>query len=124
MHFPEQEQRRFSRVNYKANVLLHANGEKYRGRLLDLSLNGALVNTKAELALHNKVQLDIIINDKAPVITMHSEVIHLDEQDIGFQCDEIDIDSMVQLRQLINSFEKDPEHQSKESKSLWELKVK
>lgn len=124
MGLHQTEQRQFSRVNYKANVLLHANGEKFLGRLLDLSINGALVKTSANLALHNKVQLDIVINEKAPVITMHSQVVHLDKQDVGFQCDEIDIDSMIQLRQLVNSFNKDPESQIHESKSLWELKVK
>ena len=123
-YMAKTELRKFSRVHYNANVLLHINDEKHIGRLLDISINGALIRTSAHMPMHSKVQLDIIMDKHTPAITMYSQVVHIDEQDVGFQCDEIDIDSMIQLRQIINSYNSDPEVQSDESKSLWELKTK
>ena len=97
------ERRRFTRVPFEASVhLTNPKGEWY-GKLLDISLKGVLITRP-----HNWNQkrgdefvLDVYAPGHAFEIRMIAEVAHVEEQEVGFRCLRIDVDSMAHLRRLI-----------------------
>lgn len=100
----EDEQRRFTRIAFDADVhLLDAEGAAWSGRLIDVSLKGALVSRPetwtgrcgADFAL--QIELDSALC----LISMQARVAHLGDDRIGFECRHIDLDSMVHLRRLL-----------------------
>ncbi|MDR3053818.1 MAG: PilZ domain-containing protein [Zoogloeaceae bacterium] len=109
----ETNRRRFSRIHFDTpGRLAFQVGEEEREcevEILDLSLKGALIKRDAQaagLALGARCALEVGLN--APNsdtlesnIYMNAEVVHLKGSDIGLRCVEIDLDSITQLRRLI-----------------------
>ena len=120
----EQERRQFTRIPYQAKALVEQSGNKYAGRVLDLSLNGVLIELSALLNRQDEVVVHIVVDDMTPAITMHTIVVHHVRNHYGLQCHEIDIDSMLQLRAIIGIHNDDPNAFRRESRALWELKIK
>jgi len=99
----EQEQRRFSRLQFDANIILSNGRQNWTSKLIDISLKGALIEqpTGWDGQLSEAYQLQIRLNGGETVITMHTTVAHKANQNIGLQCTHIDVDSISQLRRLI-----------------------
>ena len=119
----EQERRRFTRIYYNAKVLIEQGEHKTVGSVIELSLNGALINSKTELDQSQPIDIQIIIDELSPAIGMKAEIIHHEEQQYGLKTLEIDIDSMLQLRTIISMYNNDPDDIHRESKALWETKA-
>lgn len=96
------ERRRFSRVEFDADVHLLQEGKQFSAQLHDISLNGVLISTPAEYHLRTDMPctLGIILSDQA-VITMQVTLVHSSSSFLGFHCTSIDMDSIVHLRRLI-----------------------
>lgn len=97
------ERRRFSRIPFDAQAVLRApGGGEWRGRLLDLSLKGALLERPtgwnaepgADLALE-------ILLDAGACIRMEVAVVHAEADHLGLRCLHIDLDSIAHLRRLM-----------------------
>jgi hypothetical protein len=100
------ERRQFSRIPFDA----HAHLNDQRGELhlnctvLDISLKGLLIEKPdywiGEIGAD--YDIDVILDDANLVIKMGSTVAHIDNQRIGFKCQQLDLDSMSHLKRLIS----------------------
>lgn len=100
------ESRRFSRIHFDAVVQLniHLLDDIHTARLLDISLKGALVETEKAITTFIKqrsciMTLNLGAHDQK--ITMQGKVIHHEGSLVGLESLHIDIDSITNLRKLI-----------------------
>ncbi|KTC62718.1 pilus assembly protein [Pseudomonas fluorescens ABAC62] len=96
------DRRRFRRIAFDAKTQLRQNGEEWPVQLVDLSLKGLLVQ-RPEAWKGNKAQpfeVDIRLDPKAH-IKMKVKLTHDDHGQLGFVCEEVDLDSISHLRRLI-----------------------
>lgn len=98
-----EDKRRFTRIPFTANAnLVNPEGE-WHSELVDVSLQGVLINTpenwSAEVGQHFMVELEI--QDSDINIRMDAVVAHQEQGHVGFQCKHIDLDSITHLRRLV-----------------------
>lgn len=95
--------RKYARIPFAAQVLLHVNGQTLTVHLLDIALKGALVQTNAPepLKLHEKCRLELPLAEDGAGVTMSGAIVHLDHQHVGIACDAMDLTSLTRLRRLI-----------------------
>lgn len=99
-----KESRHFLRIPFHADVQLHLANEVQMTRLLDISLKGALV--KSEQPNINSFRdkscsMTLSLGQDGETITMEGKVIHQEGQLMGIECQHIDLDSLTNLRRLI-----------------------
>ncbi|SMF23397.1 PilZ domain-containing protein [Alteromonadaceae bacterium Bs31] len=96
------ERRRYSRVDFGTTVTLSQNNEQCEADLLDISLNGFLINTPAHYRIDvtEPLQASIPLADDA-LIEMQVTLAHSSNEQLGFRCESIDIDSIGHLRRLV-----------------------
>ncbi|GHT91645.1 cyclic diguanosine monophosphate-binding protein [Betaproteobacteria bacterium] len=107
----ETNRRRFSRIHFdtpgRLAFQVGAEERECAVEILDLSLKGALIKgDNTGLAIGTTCTLEVGLNepdDDTPEgnIYMSAKVAHLQGADIGLRCVEIDLDSITQLRRLI-----------------------
>lgn len=119
----EQERRNFLRVEYNAKVLIEQGEHKSVGSVVELSLNGVLIDAKSKLDQSKPVDIQIIIDEFSPAIHLTAEIVHHQDQQYGLRTLEIDIDSMLQLRTIISMHNDDPDEIHRESDALWKAKL-
>jgi hypothetical protein len=103
------ERRRFWRSGFHAPAHVTLLERDHVVRLVDISLNGALVEHEGGWSAQSGQQCELRI-ELAPdaVIVMEGTVSHVDGRHIGLQCDRIDLDSITHLRQLVERNADDP----------------
>jgi hypothetical protein len=98
-----QDKRRFSRIEFDAEVSLINDTDVWKSKLIDISLKGLLATVpriwNASVGDHYITEL-FADNDDA-VIRMEASVTHIGERRVGFKCEYIDLDSISHLRRLI-----------------------
>ncbi len=103
MHSQIREDRRlFSRINFGADACISQGNGKIPCHLVDISLNGVLIEAHSDLQIDpgQPCTLLICLSDEA-TITMHLQLIHTSRKLLGFQCSTIDMESIGHLRRLI-----------------------
>lgn len=95
--------RRFTRIPFDTLAVLVSDTFRHETELLDISLNGALVTDPqaGELKLDDAIRLEIHLQDPSKVITMVGHVAHRENERLGIHCETIDLDSITQLRRLV-----------------------
>jgi hypothetical protein len=99
--------RHFSRIPFQVDVLLHFHQENefQTAHLLDISLKGALVKiikSISDSSYSGKIcTMDLQLDEGEEHIIMEGKVVHQEGQFIGFECQHIDLDSMTNLRRLV-----------------------
>lgn len=97
-----EDKRRFHRIFYQADATLTGNEHAHPCKILDLSLRGCLLIfddpwTEDPERLYT---LTLKLSDSID-INMDVSVAHVIGNEAGFKCEHIDIDSISQLRRLI-----------------------
>jgi hypothetical protein len=84
-------------------VDLHLNGQCLRVSLLDIAFKGALLQTPTQLtvALHTPCRLVLPLANSDEIIEMRGKVSHLEATHIGMACDDMDLQSLSNLRRLL-----------------------
>lgn len=100
------ESRRFSRIHFDAIVQLniHLIDDIHTAHLLDISLKGALVKTDKPITTFIKQRsciMTLTLGDHDQKITMQGKIIHHKGSLIGLESLHIDLDSITNLRKLI-----------------------
>ena len=97
------DKRRFSRITFDADVLLSKDGKEWRTTMLDISLNGLLLNTPDNWngVEGENYHFEIVFADSSHLIHGEIAVAHHEENRIGFQIASIDVDSVAHLRRLV-----------------------
>ncbi|ATC99281.1 MAG: PilZ domain-containing protein [Pseudoalteromonas spongiae] len=100
-----QERRHFTRIIYRTPAKLTFMGVEYNAEILDLSLKGALLNkpdnwpTACDLSHHAKLVFQLSNSDIA--IEMLVSLAHVESDQLGLRCEQIEIDSVTHLKRLI-----------------------
>lgn len=97
------ERRNFNRVVFSTQAELSTAINTWTTEILDLSLKGALLSTPVDFNHESDAAftLNFKLEGLDRSITMQGQIRHADEHFLGFQCDSIDIDSVTELRRLI-----------------------
>lgn len=98
------EKRHFSRVPFIAEARLEAKQTSLPCRLLDIALRGALVEIPHSEAYPTGIPCRLILpldERGEQQIVMEGNVIHREEQHVGIECRHIDVDSLSNLRRLV-----------------------
>jgi len=98
----DQNRRRFHRILFDAPASIVCADKTYQCSIIDISLKGALVSQPVDWneAVADKMALEIKLTDDGAQIIMQGEVSHIEDDHIGIQCNQIDIDSISHLRRL------------------------
>ncbi len=114
------EKRRFSRISFDADVLVSKDNQEWRASLLDISLNGLLVNTPSnwEGLQGERFHAEVIFPNSGSLIHTEVSVAHNGNGRTGFQVNNIDIESVGHLRRLIELNLGDEELLNRELTSL------
>jgi len=102
----QMSQRRvFTRIPFDADYRLHnPNADKYwKGRVVDLSLRGTLVERPADLTPESGEEyvFELLLGSENLKVVMLVSVAHFDENNIGFRCLHIDLESISHLRKIL-----------------------
>jgi hypothetical protein len=96
------EKRRFHRILYNADAILTVASNHLACKVVDLSLKGCLVEFdqpwSGDLDLMYSLTIQLSAVDS---ITMQLAITHVDGNRIGLKCEAIDIDSISNLRRLV-----------------------
>lgn len=98
----KDHQRHFHRILYHANAQLSSQQQIWNCEILDLSLKGCLL--KFENTWHEDPEQNYTLTLQLSVdakIQMTLSVSHAIDNKVGFKCEHIDIDSISQLRRLV-----------------------
>lgn len=97
------ERRNFNRVVFSTHAEILINGKVWQTDILDLSLKGALLQVPDNFSPDPNAVCDLNfkLEGLANPICMQGKIRHANHQLLGFQCDLIDIDSVTELRHLI-----------------------
>ncbi|MFQ5660940.1 MAG: PilZ domain-containing protein [Gammaproteobacteria bacterium] len=104
-HITDQERRTHNRIVFDAPVVISDATRQWRSSLLDISLKGALLarpdDWDAPTRAGTPLQLDIQLSGSELHIRMQGTLMHVEEHHMGFHCDHIDLDSITNLRHLL-----------------------
>jgi hypothetical protein len=97
------ERRRFSRIAFHRPAQLDVGSARATCEVLDLSLRGALVEAPAGFAAGAGQRCTLVVRLDAGVaeIRMEGEIVHRAGTQVGLRCVEIDLDSIMHLRRLV-----------------------
>ena len=100
---PSTERRRFTRIPFEASASLSSPTGSWTAKLLDVSLNGALISLPQGWTSNSNESflLEINVANNIFKIKMEATATHVDKESVGLRCDHIDIDSASHLRRLV-----------------------
>jgi len=96
------DKRHFHRIFYNADVTLSSDSDSQSCQLVDISLKGCLLKFESpwNSSIESLYSLDLQLSDDVTII-MQVSVAHVIANEVGFKCEHIDIDSISQLRRLV-----------------------
>jgi hypothetical protein len=99
---PDKDKRNFHRIFYNANASLFSETCSLTCDVIDISLNGCLLRFKQPWNndLEHLYKLNLVLSGESS-INMDLSVSHVIDDAVGFKCEHIDIDSITQLRRLV-----------------------
>lgn len=97
-----KEKRNFHRIFYNAAVTLSVDSSAQACTLIDISLKGCLLQFETPWTgdLEDLYTLNLQLSDEL-TISMQVSVAHVIGNEVGFKCEHIDIESISQLRRLV-----------------------
>ncbi len=112
-------QRRFSRIPFDVDATLTDDQHSWETGLLDISLHGALVwvpeGFDASPAQCYRLAVHL---EGGPDICMDVEIAHRENDELGLNCKDIDVDSITHLRRLVELNLGDPDLLERELSAL------
>jgi PilZ domain len=114
------ERRHYSRIAFHSPAQLIFTGTQRAVVVLDLSLKGALVRLpdSAPIELDTPCSLHVTLSEMDDQISMETRVAHVEGQNVGLICQNIDIDSVTHLRRLVELNLGNPELLERELSAL------
>lgn len=104
------DKRRFTRVAFDTEVIVHHGGRAWPSDLIDLSLRGLLVVRPDgfEIGVGSELDVDIVLNEEVS-IDVHGTLMHRTGDRLGLRIDRIGMESLMHLRRLLELNLGDPE---------------
>ncbi|MGL6121966.1 MAG: PilZ domain-containing protein [Shewanella sp.] len=96
------ERRKFSRILFATNAHLQQGATQWDTTILDLSLNGALIEEPQNF-IHSDdtFTLSFTLSGSEIEIRMETELVHHRNAQLGLKCNVIDIDSISHLKRMV-----------------------
>lgn len=115
-----ENRRLFTRILFSIKATLTVENKDYEVSIHDISLNGALTtHPKNQHSLKGKLGvLTFNLNNNDSKVTQHVAIVHEDTDEIGLQCNAIDLESISLLRRLIELNLGDSEQLNRELSQL------
>jgi hypothetical protein len=97
------ERRRFHRILFDAPTRIETATQTLQTHLLDISLKGALAISPEQWQPQagEPVTLRVALDEGGTEIIMKALCAHIEDNRVGFLCDEIDMESITLLRRLV-----------------------
>lgn len=98
-----QERRFFSRILFDALCEIHLGDRIWPSQVLDISLHGALLKAPEDFSGEPGDGYTVIVwlSDNTTCITMGATLRHKEDDQLGFECRSLDLDSATHLRRLV-----------------------
>jgi len=98
-----ENRRDFSRIAFDAPCELYQGENNWRTRVLDISLKGLLIELPDNFSadLNAPFEASILLTDHGTAIVMALELKHREDDQLGFRCQYIDLESATHLRRLV-----------------------
>lgn len=102
-----KEQRHFTRIPFDAEVRITdpQDGSTYSAQLLDISLKGALTTQPnafaAEISKIYQLELSLTASGSDIKLQMEASIVHMEDGRIGFQYQNMDLDTATHLHRLV-----------------------
>jgi len=99
-----ENRRKFQRVLFDADTRIKGDSVDTPAKLIDISLNGALLQRPKQwsTAIGEKLSLLIKLDrEEEHSIHMQASVAHVEDDKVGLHCEHIDMDSITNLRRLL-----------------------
>jgi len=105
------EKRRFSRVKCAEKCIVETGSKTVEGWLQDISLKGALVKHSGDISIErgDKWKLFFQLNHSDIVLQFDVQVVHCWDNLAGVKFIEMDLDTMIHLRSLMEARTVNPE---------------
>jgi c-di-GMP-binding flagellar brake protein YcgR len=97
------DRRSFQRVPFTTDAEILCNNRKYKGELLDISFKGALILGTGHIPIESGSRCDLTIHLLETEITMNfeAELVHRQDNNLGFQFISVDTETASHLRRLL-----------------------
>lgn len=111
-----ENRRQFSRVEFKSEVFIIYDDLRVPAQLTDISLKGALISPMEELPMQKDeiCQFELNLSESNIVLSIESTLVYKHEENYGLKFSNIDLDSMMHLRRLVELNVGDPDQVQKE----------
>lgn len=98
-----QEKRQFTRIVFSTPAKLQLDGHLYDTSLVDLSLKGALITNHEHFTAQAGMPCSLFFKLDGSDITieMLGKLSHIESEQIGLACQQMDIESVSHLKRLI-----------------------
>lgn len=105
----ENEKRSFNRIEFDKPVTISIDEQPYTGQLLDISMKGAMLHVEANetIVIDTPCVLNIALSIEK-MIEMQATVVWARDHQLGLHCDSIDLDSITNLKRLLQLNMADP----------------
>jgi len=111
-----KERRNFSRVDFSTQVYVEINGQMFEAELVDISLKGALMQLNDNIVVQNEQMclFEFRLDKTDIVMKTEAKIVFIKNNNIGIKFENIDLESMIHLRRLIELNMGDPDKIQKE----------
>ena len=98
----KKDQRAYHRIFYRADAILRCEDKTWNCQIIDISLKGCLLRFDVpwQEDLERMYTLSLNLSDEIN-ITMELNIAHVIDNTAGFKCEHIDIESISELRRLV-----------------------
>ncbi|PCH63020.1 MAG: carbamoylphosphate synthase large subunit [SAR86 cluster bacterium] len=98
-----QERRSYSRIKFDAKAEISNENFIWPVQLLDISFKGSLVQLETRLPLEPGAQitLSIYLGANDIVLELNSTLMHIKDLQVGFQTNNMSLESIAHLRRLV-----------------------
>jgi hypothetical protein len=112
----DENRRNFSRVKFKSKAFLNYRDSQEEVNLIDISLKGALISPISNLAIQKgeACVFEFHLSESEIIMNINSLVVYKRNSHLGLMFDNIDLDSMIHLRRLVELNIGDPDQIQKE----------
>ena len=95
--------RKLSRVDFKIDAVVKADGVEFSSKVTNISLNGAFLETERRLDLGLVVDLSIVLSslNTDMKVQLKGDVVRLENEGVAVQFKDIELDSFVLLRNIV-----------------------
>ena len=96
------ERRRFKRFAFDATARIQQGEQHWTALVNDISRKGLLTQKPDDWSGRQEVPFQIVITlDAETQVEMSAELVRLEAEQLGFACQQIDLDSISHLRRLV-----------------------